>query len=160
MEAAVPPPPAAEGALAAPWRKAGRWLGLVLLGLVILAGLVVAVLDTGAGRGLVARQLSGTTFANGLRIEIGRIDGSLYGKARLVDLVAYDAKGPFLRAPRVDLDWRPFAYLAGHVDIRSAVAPSAVLQRAPALKVTNPHAPLLPDLDIVSGQLRIDRMVS
>lgn len=160
MEEADQTPSEAQGTASTPWRNSAHRIGWVLLGLMALLGLLVAGLNTDTGRSLVARQVSGTTFANGLRIEIGRIDGSLYGKARLVDLVAYDTKGSFLRAPRIDLDWRPFAYLAGHVDIRSAVAPSVMLQRAPALKVTDPDAPLLPDLDIDIGQLRIDRLVS
>jgi len=137
-----------------------RWIAGALAGAVLLLGLLLLALNTGPGRSLVARQLSGMTFANGLRIEVGRIDGSLYGAARLVDLVAYDTKGPFLRAARVDLDWRPFAYLSNHVDIRSAVAPTVVLQRAPDFKVTDPDAPLLPDLDIDIGQLRIDRLIA
>ena len=141
-------------------RPIGQWIAGALLGLLALAGLVLAGLNTGPGRDLVAQQLSGMTFANGLRIKIGRIDGSLYGDARIVDLVAYDPKGAFLRAPRVDLDWRPFAFLANQVDIRSAIAPTVILQRVPAFKVTDPDAPLLPDLDIDVGQLRIDRLVA
>lgn len=140
--------------------RIGRWIAWGLLALMVLAALLVAALNTVPGRGLVARQLSGMTFGNGLRIEVGRIEGSLYGEARLIDLVAYDTKGPFLRAARVDLDWRPLAYLANHVDIRSATAPVVTLQRVPAFKVTAPDAPLLPDLDIDVGRLQIDRLVS
>lgn len=142
------------------WRRLRRWIAWALLGLVVLSGLVLAGLNTGAGHRLVARQLSDMTFANGLRIEVRRIEGSLYGETRLVDLVAYDTKGPFLRAPRVDLDWRPFAFLSNHIDVRSATAPTVVLQRVPAFNVTDPDAPLLPDIDIDVGRLQIDRLVS
>lgn len=142
------------------WRRLGRWIAWALLGLVALVGLIFAGLNTAPGHRLLARQLSDVTFANGLRIEIRRIEGSLYGKTRLIDLVAYDTRGVFLRAPRVDLDWRPFAYLSNHVDVRSASAPTVVLQRVPAFKVTDPDAPLLPDLDIDIGRLQIDRLVS
>lgn len=157
MDEAVPP---VEEAAPPHRRPIGRWIAWALLGLVVLIGLLVAALNTGPGRGLVARQLSGMTFANGLRIEVGRIEGSLYGETRLIDLVAYDSKGPFLRAPRVELDWQPFAYLLNHVDIRSATAPTVLLQRVPAFKVTKPDAPLLPDLDIDIGRLQIDRLIS
>ena len=156
MDEAVP----AVEQVALPRRPIARWIAGVLAAATLLLGLLLLALNTGPGRGLIARQLSGMTFANGLRIEVGRIDGSLYGAARLVDLVAYDAKGPFLRADSVDLDWRPLAYLSNHVDIRSAIAPTVVLQRVPAFKVTDPDAPLLPDLDIDIGQLRIDRLVA
>lgn len=151
-ESEAPPLPA--------WRRPARWLGFALLGLVLLAGLLLAGLNTGPGRGLIARQLSGLTFANGLRIEVGRIEGSLYGETRLIDVTAYDLKGPFLRAPRVELDWRPFAYLSNRVDIRAATAPTVILQRAPAFKVTAPDAPLLPDVDLNIDRLQVDRLVS
>lgn len=152
--------PRPETARVPRWRKVARWLAWAMLGLALLIGLLLAGLDTGPGRNLVARQVSGLTFANGLRIEIGRIEGSLFGATRLVDVTAHDTKGPFLRAPRVDLDWRPFAYLSSHVDIRSATAPTVVLQRVPAFKAAAPDAPLLPDLDIDLGRLQIDRLVS
>lgn len=160
MDEAAPTPEPAVPQAPANWRKAGRWLALVLLGLAVLAGLLIAALNTGPGRSLVARQLSGMTFANGLRIEVGRIEGSLYGEAQLLNVTAYDTRGAFLRAPRVELDWRPFAYLSNHVDLRSATAPTVVLQRVPAFKVTRPDAPLLPDLDIDIGRLQVDRLVS
>lgn len=157
MDAAAPEP---EEAAVARRPNLGRWLALALLGLVVLVGLLLAGLNSGPGRNLVARQLSGMTFANGLRIEVGRIEGSLYGEARLIGVTAYDTRGPFLRAPMVELDWRPFAYLSNHVDIRSATAQTVVLQRVPAFKVTRPDAPLLPDLDIGIDRLRIDQLVA
>lgn len=156
-EAAPPPTPAAAPAQPRRWPA---WVAGALLGLLALAVLLIAGLNTGPGRDLVARQLSGMTFANGLRIEVGRIEGSLYGATRLVDVAVYDTKGVFLRAPRVELDWRPLAYLSDHVDIRSAIAPTVLLQRVPMFKATRPDAPLLPDLDIDIGRLEIGRLVA
>lgn len=160
MDAAAPPPEAAKALRAPLPHRTLRWLGLMLLGLVLLVGLLLAGLNTGPGRGLVARQLSGLTFANGLRIEVGRIEGSLYGETRLINVTVYDLKGPFLRAPQVALDWRPFAYLLNHVDIRAATAQTMTLQRVPAFKVVNPNAPLLPNIDIDIGRLKVDRLIS
>lgn len=155
---ATPPEPAPDRAPR--WHRAGPWFAWALLALVVLAGLLAVAINTGPGRALLARQLSGVTFANGLRIEVGQIEGSLYGQTRLIDLTAHDTRGVFLRAPRVDLDWRPFAYLSGHVDVRSVVAPEVVLQRVPAFRAGDPDAPLLPDLDVDIGRLRIDRLVA
>ena len=67
-----------KDASAKPRQNGWQWLAWGLLGLVLLAGLVVAGLNTVPGRALLARQLSGWTFANGLRLEVGRIEGSLY----------------------------------------------------------------------------------
>ena len=157
MQAAAPEP---EEPTVPQRSNLGRSLAGALLGLVALVGLLLAGLNSGPGRNLVARQLSGMTFANGLRIEVGRIEGSLYGETRLIGVTAYDTRGPFLHAPLIELDWRPFAYFANHVDIRSAAAQTVVLQRVPAFKVTRPDAPLLPDLNIDIDRLRIDRLIA
>lgn len=160
MDETAPPPANGLPEEESGWRRLGRWIAWALLGLVVLVGLTVAGLNTGPGQRLVARQLSSMTFANGLRIEVGRIEGSLYGQTRLLNVTAYDTRGAFLRSPRIDLDWRPFAYLSNRVDVRSAIAPTVVLQRVPAFKVTRPDAPLLPDIDIAINRLQIDRLIS
>ncbi|MFO1256646.1 MAG: translocation/assembly module TamB domain-containing protein [Sphingomonadaceae bacterium] len=132
----------------------------MLAGLFILAAVLLIALDSRPGRDFVARQLSGMTFANGLRIAVGRIEGSVYGTARLVDVVAYDTKGAFLRAPAVELDWRPFQYLRSHIDVRSVHAATVTLERVPAFKVSTREGPLLPDLDIDLGRMTIDHLVA
>lgn len=142
------------------WRRIVKWTALTLLGLALVLVAAVALLNSGSGRDFVGRQLSDTTFANGLRIKVGRIEGSLYGKARLVNVEAFDTKGRFLVAPEVQVDWRPLAYLRGHVDLRSASAPLVTLERVPAFKPSTTQGPLLPDLDIDVGRLTIDRLVS
>lgn len=157
---AIPEEPAGELTGSPLWRRLLLWLSGALVVLAVALGLLLVGLDTGPGRDFVARRLSGMTFANGLRIGIGRIDGSLYGKARLTGVVAYDPRGAFLRAPAVELDWRPFAYLGGHVDIRSVSADSVVLQRTPSFRPSPRKGPLLPDLDIDVGRLRVDHLVA
>ncbi|MBS0473613.1 MAG: hypothetical protein JSR28_00515, partial [Proteobacteria bacterium] len=145
---------------AAPRRRWHRVLGWSVLGLLAALGLLIAGLNTGPGRALVARQVSGMTFANGLRIAVGRIDGSLYGAATLREVKVYDTKGVFLDVPQIALDWRPFAYLRGHVDIRSAHAALVDLERVPAFKPSTTKGPLLPDLTIDIGRLTVDRLVA
>src|SRR3546814_12092895 len=54
----------------------------------------------------------------------------------------------------------PFAYLANHIDIRSATAKRITLERLPEFKpVPDTGEPLLPDLDIDVGRLAVDRLV-
>ncbi len=146
-----------EGATETP---APRWRRITAFALAGLAGLALLALDTAPGRGWAARQLAQTTFANGLRIEIAQIDGSLYGSAKVRGLRLFDPKGEFLRADQAELDWRPFAWLSGHVDIRRLNAPLVVLERAPQLRDTNPGGPLLPDIDITIADLHIARLVA
>lgn len=156
MDAEEPLP---EAAVPAP-RRWWRWIVGGLGALVLVAALLLLGTNTRPGLDFAARQIAGMTFENGLRIGIGRIEGSLLGKTRLVDVRAYDTRGEFLRAPAVELDWRPLAYLVNHIDVRSARAGLVVLERAPQFKVTTSNGPLLPDLDIDVARLKVDRLVS
>lgn len=134
-------------------------LGLVLV-LVVLAGLLVVGLNSDPGRRIVAQRVAGLHFENGMKIGIGRIDGSLYGRMTVHDLTLSDPKGVFFVAPLVNVDWRPFQYVHSHIDIRSLVAPTATFARKPEFKVTPPSdAPLLPDYDIDVGRFRVDRLL-
>ena len=153
--------PPAEIAPQRNWgRIALRWVVGALLAVVLLLTAVFIFVQTDAGRQFAARQVSGMTFANGLRIEVGRVEGSLFGKTRLIDVVAYDTKGRFLGAPMVELDWHPLAYLRNHVDIRSLSAVTVTLERVPQFKVSTTQGPLLPDLDIDVAALRIDHLIA
>jgi translocation and assembly module TamB len=133
----------------------------VLGGLVLLVLLAVFGLDTGPGHRFVADQIRGLTFENGMKIRVGRIEGSIYGAMRVHDLSIRDTKGEFLFSPQVDIDWRPFAYLQNHVDIRTATAQRMILRRAPAFRPTPPSdAPLLPDFDIDVDRLSVAQFIA
>ncbi|MGI4876358.1 MAG: translocation/assembly module TamB domain-containing protein [Janthinobacterium lividum] len=95
---------------------------------------------------------------SGLRISAGRIDGSLFGRLRIHDLALADPAGVFARAPLVDLDWRPFDLIDHRLDVRAVTVPDAVVLRRPHLRPSADRR-VLPDIDIVVGRLRIDRLV-
>lgn len=139
--------------------RIARWIGIVLAGLVALAGVLLLAINTGPGRRLVASQLSGLSLASGLKVDVGRLDGSLYGALVIHDLRVSDTKGVFATIPLLQLDWRPFAYLNGLVDIRSLRTPLATVSRLPTLKPADPDTPLLPDLDIDVGRLTVEKLV-
>ncbi len=145
------------------WQRIVKWIGIALAAIAILLLVVVLGINTDPGRRFVADQIGGYTTASGLNIKVGRIDGSLYGRMRLSDVRVSDPKGVFLTAPRLDVDWRPFDYLNNHIDVRSAEAGLITLRRNPELKPStepvDPNAPLLPDLDIDIGRLRVARFV-
>ena len=154
-----------EGTAAAPARPLARRLlrgvFIAVIGVLALIVLAVVLLDTGPGRRLVADQIAALEFENGMKIEVGRIEGSIYGEMILHDLSVKDPKGEFLYSPEAHVDWRPFAYLRNHVDVRSATAERMMLRRAPVFNpVPDTDAPLLPDLDIDIGRLRIDRLIA
>lgn len=142
-------------------RRIALWAGGILVGLVILLGLTLVGLNTDPGRRFIADKLAGFSTQSGLRFQVGRIEGSIYGRMTLREVRVSDTKGVFATAPRIDIDWRPFAYLNNHIDVRSAAAPLVTLMRMPALKPvpTEPNAPILPNIDIDIGRLKVDRLV-
>ena len=143
------------------WQRVSKWIGLGLLGLIVLVGLFVLGLDTAPGRRVIADYLGDYKTASGLNIKVGRIEGSLYGAMVLTDVRVSDPAGVFLTSPRIAVDWRPFAYVSNHIDVRSARAALVTMQRSPRFKAvpSDPNAPLLPDLDIDIGRLTVDRMI-
>ncbi len=133
--------------------------GFIALLILILGGLYLW-LDTQSGKAFVSRQLAAYEFENGLNIRVGRIDGSIYGKATLRDVRFRDPKGDFATLPVAQLDWHPFAYLSGIVDIDALTAKELRVARLPNFRlVPDRGEPLLPDLDIRIDRLKIDRIV-
>lgn len=132
------------------WLKRLGWLLAALLAPLVLGA---AFLSSPIGKRFVADQIAALEPANGLRFRIGRIEGDIYGAARLRNVVVADAKGAFLKVPVITLDWRPLTFLWGGLDIREVTATRGLLMRLPELEPGDPDAPLLPDFDI-----RVDRL--
>ena len=145
------------------WQRIAKWIGIALASILVLLLLIVLGINTDPGRRLVADQIGGYTTASGLNIKVGRIDGSLYGRMTLSDVRVSDPKGVFLTSPRLSVDWRPFAFIRNHVDVRDLTTELVTLQRRPALKPStepvDPNAPTLPDLDVDLNKLHIGRFV-
>ena len=144
------------------WQRILKWVLFLILGLVVLVGIVVLGINTDPGRRFVANRIGGYTTASGLNIKVGRIDGSLYGAMVLSDVRVADPKGVFLTSPKLAVDWRPFAFVDNHVDVRTLSTDLVTLARRPVLNQTPPtdeNAPLLPDLDIDVNRLHVGRLV-
>ncbi len=140
--------------------RIAKWAGIALGCVVALVGALLLVLNTQFGRNIVADQLSKYTLASGLNVQVGRIDGSIYGAMILHDVRVNDQKGTFATSPQIALDWRPFDLFSNHVDIRELTSPSIRLMRSPELipGESDPNAPLLPQIDIDVGRLAIGRL--
>ena len=139
--------------------RALKWGGALLLGIGLLLIVAIWAVDTGPGHRFVIDRIERLAPKSGLRIRIGRIDGSLYGKARVKDLRIHDAKGLLLDSPDLLLDWKPFAFLiSDRLDIESLTAPLATLHHSPSFRPSGKTGPILPGFDIHVGQLRIDRL--
>ncbi|MFN3433313.1 MAG: translocation/assembly module TamB domain-containing protein [Sphingomonas sp.] len=139
-----------------------RWLRRIAGTLAALAGIValaLAIVDTDVGHRWVAQRIGAIRTANGLSFAIGRIDGSLYGRAMLKDVRVRDLDGLLLQAPAVTLDWSPWLWLDNRLAIRRLAIPQATLFHAPHTRPSARRGPILPDFDIAIGDLAIDRLV-
>ncbi|MBK7163055.1 MAG: hypothetical protein IPH79_11430 [Sphingomonadales bacterium] len=92
-------------------------------------------LDTSSGHKFIARQVAAYEFENGLNIRIGKIDGSIYGEAELIDVRIQDDKGTFASIPIARLNWHPFDYFYGRVSIDALTAQTAYVRRLPELRI-------------------------
>jgi len=140
-------------------RRIAKWTAIVLAALLALAGAFFLWLNTDSGRAFVVRQINAFESASGLQVHVGRIEGSVFGSLRIHDLSLADPQGIFLRAPVADLNYRPLSYLGSQIDIESFVVPEARLSRLPALRPGDPDSPLLPDIDLDIGHLRVGRLI-
>jgi translocation and assembly module TamB len=152
----------AKPARASRWQ---RWLLTGLLSLLLATGGAMLWLDTSMGHRFLAGRIAQIAPKSGLRIRVGQIDGSIYSKAVLHDVRLYDTAGLFFSAPRVALDWWPFAWIYKRLDIDRLEIPTATLHKLPVLRPTAQGGPILPDFDIrlmklAVGRLAIDRRIT
>ena len=139
-----------------------RGLFLAALLFVIAVGGAAVVLDSPLGHRFVADRIAALVPKSGLRIRIGRIDGSLLGTMSLHEVVLSDAEGRFMVVPEAALNWRPLAWLGldmrRGLDIRSLILKRGTLLRAPKLNPGDPNAPILPEYDISIDRLAVENL--
>lgn len=139
-------------------RRILGWIVAGLLGLVALLAIAVVALDTSAGHAVAMRLIAGLRPANGLTYAIGRIDGSLYGRMTLHDIVVRDSVGVFARVPAATVAWHPGALIHNRVAADLIKVDIATVRRRPMLKPT-PPSPLLPNIDIIVRRLVVRALV-
>jgi len=139
-------------------RAIAKWTGIVLAGLIVLLLLFWVWLNSEFGHRFVVKQINQMEMASGLDIDVGSIEGSLFGELTLKNLTLADPKGRFFAASEAKMDWRPLAYFSNHIDIRSLEIPRARLWRLPELRPGDPNAPMLPDINADIGRLSVGRI--
>lgn len=131
---------------------------MALGGLAALVAGALLLLDSSFGHRFIADRIAALTPADGMRYSVGRINGSIYSNAVLLDVRVRDPKGLVLAVPRADLRWRPFAWLSNRLEIDRLTISNAQLVKLPEPLSTAKRGPILPDFDIRLGMLRIDRL--
>nr|WP_277622672.1 translocation/assembly module TamB [Sphingomonas telluris] len=143
-------------------RNWGRRLAIELLslflGLLVLAGIGLILLDTAPGHRFIVDRISKIETASGLRFRIGRIDGSIFGATRLKNVAVLDKQGVFATSPEIDVDWAPSAWFRNSLRLDKVSSRQVTLVRAPRLIKTGRKGPVLPKFDIYIGELSIQRL--
>jgi len=137
------------------WAKRLGWALAALITPFVLLGLF---LSTPIGKRVVTDQIAQVSPASGLRFEVGRIEGDIYGQSVLHDVIVKDPQGAFLTIPEVELNWRPLSWLTSGIDVRELTARRGTLTRMPELLPGDPDAPILPDFDIRIDHFEIDNL--
>ncbi|PWG02169.1 translocation/assembly module TamB domain-containing protein [Sphingosinicella humi] len=132
-------------------------LGLVIALLVALGALVV-FLDTDAGHRFITDRIAAFSPSSGLKVRIGRIEGSIWGDTRLRDVRVYDPEGLFAESPLIELDWQPTAWVGNRLIIDELTSELVIVHRLPKLRPSEEPKPILPDFDIRIGRLQIDQL--
>ena len=130
----------------------------LFVALLLLLGVALVLLDTAPGHRFIIDRIGRLETASGLRIRIGRIDGSIFGKSQLRNVRVSDPNGIFLTSPNIVLDWSPGAWLDNKLHIDSVTADRGSLVRLPKLRPSVRKGPILPGFDIHIGELRIERL--
>ena len=133
-------------------------LAVLLLVLMALAAGGLILLDTAPGHRFIVDRIGQVETATGLRIRVARIEGSIFGEAKLKGVTVTDPEGVFLTSPEIMVDWAPGAWLYNSLHIDRLESPLVRLERLPKLRKTGRKGPLLPKFDIHIGSLKIARL--
>jgi translocation and assembly module TamB len=164
MDAEAPAAPPGEEAEARPRRRRwlsrlAKWVIGLLLVMLLAAGAFLAFLDTAPGHRFLADRVAALSPRSGLKIRIGRIDGSIWGETRLRDVRVYDPRGLFAESPLIDVEWQPLAWLTNRLVIDDLASELVVLHRLPKLIPSDEPGPILPGFDVRVGRLRIAQLL-
>ncbi len=136
-----------------------RWAGGIAAAIALTVAALFVVADTSIGRRFIVDRIANLSIASGLKIEIGQIEGSIYGTARLKQVRLSDPQGVFLTTGDARLDWKPWRWFtANTLDINELSIAQASLVRLPKFNPGNPDAPILPGFDIRIGRFEIARL--
>ncbi len=138
--------------------KITAWItgGLALL-LTLVIGMVWILGSTSAGRvqieKLVARLTDGSVRLSGLA-------GSFPNHVTLEELELRDAAGVWLTAKQIELDWTPWGYLEGRLQIDRLQVASVDMERLPQRSSSAiSHAePSIPRIDVAQASLNLVRL--
>ena len=125
------------------WRLAGLGLVAALLVAALAAALLSFGSGTRAGKSMLADFVSRAASSEGMKVDVGEIEGPLSSRPLLRDIAIADKDGVWLKVDRIEMDWSRLPLAALRVDIdRIAIGRVDVLRRpiaAPAKAAATPE---------------------
>ena len=85
------------------------------------------------GHRFIVDRIAAMTPTSGLRIRIGRIDGSIWGRTQLQRRAALRSRRAVRRIPEIEMDWRPIDFLWNSLVIHELESDLVILHRLPEL---------------------------
>src|SRR5918993_117301 len=152
------PEPPRRGGMGAWLSRLAKFVVTVALGLMLMSAALMAFLDTGPGHRFIVDRIAAMTPASGLRIRIGRIEGSIWGRTQLKDVRLYDPDGLFAESPAIEMDWRPISFLFNRLLIHELESDLVILHRMPDLIEPDEPGPVLPEYDLHVGRLDVRQL--
>ena len=105
-----------------------------LLLILLLIGGAFLFLQTDSGRGLLTSQIEGAASdPAGLTVELGTLEGNIFGDFTLSDVRLSDPKGEWLTIGQIAASWSPFDLLAGRLTLNAITAETLSVARNPEL---------------------------
>jgi translocation and assembly module TamB len=113
--------------------RALKWAAGVVVVLILLPGLFLALLQSGAARTKLAAFLSSAlSTGGGVQVTFSRPEGLVPFTVRFERITASDADGVWMVAEKAVLSWSPSALLRGRIDVEEIGASSVRIERLPA----------------------------
>jgi translocation and assembly module TamB len=132
-----------------------RWIagGLALL-LALVIATVLIVGNTTGGRVQIQKLVARLTSGN---VQLSGLAGSFPSHLTLEELKLKDAAGVWLTAKKIELDWTPWAYLEGRLQIDRLQVASVDMERLPQSSSTSAShgEPSIPRIDVAQATLSV-----
>jgi translocation and assembly module TamB len=126
--------------------------GLALL-LMLVIGAVLILGNTSAGRVQIEKLVARLTSGN---VQLSGLGGSFPSHLTLEQLELRDGAGVWLTAKKIELDWTPWAYLEGRLQIDRLQVASVDMERLPQSSSTTSQGEVsIPRIDVTQASLNL-----
>jgi len=122
--------------------------------LVLVIGTILLVGNTSAGRVQIEKLVARLTGGN---VQLSGLAGAFPRHMTLEELKLQDAAGVWLTAKKIELDWTPWAYLEGRLQIDRLLVASVDMERLPqSSSTTASHGePSIPRIDVAQASFNL-----